>query len=357
MASRSRTWTRTSVRSATSSRSATVTSRTSTSIHWTTSTARVAPRSASPSTSRPPGRTACTSTSATAAPSARRPSSRPPRRRRTSMDRRRSSTRSTAMTETGTGQDLVAVDLAIGGMTCASCAARIERRLNKLDGVSASVNYATERAKVKAPAGVDIETLVAQVEAAGYTARDARAKPAAATPSPLADAADDSAAEVRRLRDRVIVSAILSAPVIVLAMVPALQFDYWQWLSLTLAAAVVTWGAWPFHRAAWANLRHATATMDTLISLGVLAAFGWSLYALFLGDAGVPGMTHGFTFRAERGEGASMLYLEVGAKDVAVLRSGTEERIPIDQLVVGDLFVVRPGEKVATDGVVTEGTS
>ena len=170
-------------------------------------------------------------------------------------------------------------------------------------------------------------------------------------------------------------------------MIPALQFEYWQWLSLTLAAPVVTWGAWPFHRAAWANLRHATSTMDTLISLGVLAAFGWSLYALFLGDAGVPGMTHGFTFRAERGMGDSALYLEVaagvttfilagryaearakrrsgaalqallelGAKDVAVLRDGAEQRIPIDQLAVGDTFVVRPGEKVATDGVVVDG--
>ena len=281
--------------------------------------------------------------------------------------------------------ELVPFDLAIGGMTCASCAARIERRLNKLDGVTATVNYATERASVHAPVDVPVDDLIAQVEAAGYTARDAR--PAGrdhdgATP-------DEGVDEARRLRDRLITSAVLTAPVVLLAMIPALQFEYWQWLSLTLAAPVVTWGAWPFHRAAWANLRHATATMDTLISLGVLAAFGWSLYALFLGDAGVPGMTHGFTFRAERGEGASMLYLEVaagvttfilagryfearakrrsgaalrallelGAKDVAVLRDGTEVRIPIDQLVVGDLFLVRPGEKVATDGVVTEGTS
>ena len=182
---------------------------------------------------------------------------------------------------------------------------------------------------------------------------------------------------------------MLSVPVIVLAMVPALQFDYWQWLSLTLAAPVVTWGAWPFHRAAWLNLRHATATMDTLISIGVLAAFGWSLYALFLGDAGEPGMTHGFTWTADRDMGASMIYLEVaagvttfilagryfearakrrsgaalaallelGAKDVAVLRDGAEQRIPIDQLAVGDRFVVRPGEKVATDGVVEDGSS
>ncbi|HEU4840843.1 MAG TPA: cation transporter, partial [Ilumatobacteraceae bacterium] len=275
------------------------------------------------------------------------------------------------------------IDLQIGGMTCASCAARIERRLNKLDGVTATVNYATEHARVDAPDGVGVDVLIAQVEAAGYTARDARPTVADADPTP---AAPD---EVRALRDRLTVSALLAVPVIVLAMVPALQFEYWQWLSLTLAAPVVTWGAWPFHRAAWANLRHGTATMDTLISLGVLAAFGWSLYALFIGDAGVPGMTHGFTFRAERGMGSSMLYLEVaagvttfilagryfearakrrsgaalrallelGAKDVAVVRGASEERIPIDQLGVGDEFVVRPGEQVATDGVVVDGSS
>ena len=195
--------------------------------------------------------------------------------------------------------------------------------------------------------------------------------------------------ETRTLRTRLITSIVLSVPVIVLAMVQAWQFDYWQWLSLTLAAPVVTWGAWPFHRAAWLNLRHATATMDTLISIGVLAAFGWSLYALFLGDAGEPGMTHGFTWTADRDMGSSLIYLEVaagvttfilagryfearakrrsgaalrallelGAKDVAVLRDGVEQRIPIDQLAVGDRFVVRPGEKVATDGVVEEGSS
>jgi Cu+-exporting ATPase len=282
--------------------------------------------------------------------------------------------------------DLAPVNLAIGGMTCASCAARIERRLNKLEGVTATVNYATERATVRVPADVTVDQLVAEVEAAGYTARDARPATPISAPAP---AAHDRDGETRRLRDRLVVSAILSAPVVVLAMIPALQFEYWQWMSLTLAAPVATWGAWPFHRAAWANLRHATATMDTLISLGVVAAFGWSLYALFLGDAGVPGMTHEFTFRAERGMGSSMLYLEVaagvttfilagrflearakrrsaaalqallelGVKDVAVLREGAEQRVPIDRLAVGDLFVVRPGEKVATDGVVTDGTS
>ncbi len=238
---------------------------------------------------------------------------------------------------------------------------------------------------VHAPADVTVDALIAAVEAVGYTARDARpARGAARVPD--SSASDD---DTRQLRQRLVISALLSAPVIMLAMVPALQFDNWQWLSLTLAAPVVTWGAWPFHRAAWTNLRHAAATMDTLVSLGILAAFGWSLYALFFGDAGVTGFTHGFTFRAERGMGSSMLYLEVasgvttfllagryfearakrrsgaalqallelGAKDVAVLRGGAEQRIPIDQLAVGDLFVVRPGEKIAADGVVTDGTS
>ena len=281
------------------------------------------------------------------------------------------------------------VDLVIGGMTCASCAAHIERNLNQLDGVTATVNYATERAKVLAPEGVTVADLVAEVEATGYTARDTKPPASDASSAGVGVTDDRDDVELQSLRQRVIVSSLLAAPVIVLAMVPAFQFENWQWLSLTLAAPVATWGAWPFHRAAWANLRRATATMDTLISLGVLAAFGWSLYALFLGDAGVPGMTHGFTFRAERGMGSSMLYLEVaagvtafvlagryaevrakrrsgaalhallelGAKDVAVLRDGHEARVPIEQLEVGEQFVVRPGEKVATDGVVTEGTS
>ena len=261
---------------------------------------------------------------------------------------------------------------------------RIERRLNKLDGVTATVNFATEQARVHAPAGVPVAELVAAVEAAGY-----RAHPPAADAPHHEQASGHGHGDDDTLRQRLVVSAVLSAPVVALAMVPALQFEYWQWLSLTLAAPVVMWGAWPFHKAAWASLRHATASMDTLISIGVLAAFGWSLYALFLGDAGVPGMTHGFTVRAERGEGASMLYLEVaagvttfilagrflearakrrsgaalralfelGAKDVAVRRDGSEVRIPVEQLVTGDEFVVRPGEQVATDGVVIEGTS
>ena len=282
--------------------------------------------------------------------------------------------------------ELAEVDLVIEGMTCTSCAARIEKRLNKLDGVTATVNYATEQAKIRAPDSVSTDDLITQVKSAGYTARPAR------TTGPPSDddaSSSDKVDETLPLRNRLITSAVLAVPVILLAMVPALQFDYWQWLSLTLAAPVVTWGAWPFHRAAWLNLRHATATMDTLISVGVLAAFGWSLYALFLGDAGEPGMRHGFMWTADRDMGSSLIYLEVaagvttfilagryfearakrrsgaaltallelGAKDVAVLRDGGEQRIAVGELAVGDRFVVRPGEKVATDGVVDDGTS
>ena len=278
------------------------------------------------------------------------------------------------------------VDLVIGGMTCASCAMRIEKRLNKLDGVLATVNYATEQARVAVPEGIDAGQLIAQVESAGYTARLPQRPGAAASDAAAGEGEPD---ETSALRTRLRASVALTVPVIVLAMIPALQFDAWQWLSLTLAAPVVTWGAWPFHRAAWMNFRHATATMDTLISVGVLAAFGWSLYALFWGTAGEIGMTHGFSWTADRGAGSSQIYLEVaagvtvfilagryfearakrrsgaalrallelGAKDVAVLRDGAEVRIPIDELAVGDRFVVRPGEKVATDGSVVEGTS
>jgi P-type Cu+ transporter len=281
----------------------------------------------------------------------------------------------------------VTVELAIGGMTCASCANRIERKLNKLDGVTATVNYATEKARVEAPGGVDPAVLVAQVEAAGYTAELPR--PAA---TPENEAPEDDA--TRPLRNRLITSAVLAAPVIAFSMIPALQFTFWQWISLALAGPVVTWAAWPFHRAAWTNLRHGAATMDTLISMGVLAAFAWSLYALLFGTAGMPGMTHAFELTISPSDGAGNIYLEVaagvttfilagryfearakrragaalrallelGAKDVAVVHSdtrggGTEVRIPIEQLTVGDRFVVRPGEKVATDGVVDEGTS
>jgi len=270
------------------------------------------------------------------------------------------------------------IELVLGGMTCASCANRIERKLNKLDGVQASVNYATEKARVRAPADLDPAVLVAQVEAAGYTAT----LPASPEPDVVAD-------PIRTLRDRLVVSALLTVPVIALAMVPALQFRYWQWISLTLAAPVAVWGAWPFHRAAWKNLRHGATTMDTLVSMGVLAAFGWSVWALLFGTAGEPGIVHPFTFAITRGDAAGQIYLEVaagvttfllagryfearskrqagaalrallelGAKDVALVRDGREVRVPIGQLAVGDRFVVRPGEKIATDGVVEEGHS
>jgi len=273
------------------------------------------------------------------------------------------------------------VELPITGMTCASCANRIERKLNKLDGVSASVNYATEKASVEFDAGtVAPEQLVAAVEAAGYQAELPSAEPAA----------PEETDETAPLRIRLILSTALMLPVLLLSMIPPLQFDYWQWLALNLAAPVVLWGAWPFHRAAWANLRHGTATMDTLLSVGVLAALGWSLYALFLGDAGMTGMTMGFDLIPEAGGGADDIYLEVGAavtvfilagryfearakrragaaltallelgaKDVAILDAdGGERRVPVEQLAAGDRFVVRPGEKVATDGVVEEGHS
>lgn len=268
------------------------------------------------------------------------------------------------------------IELEIGGMTCASCAMRIEKKLNKLDGVEASVNYATEKAHVTAPSGTDARTLIAEVEKAGYTATVPQPK----VPEPKID-------ELTVLRHRMIGSIVLSVPVILLAMIPALQFDYWQWASLTLAAPVVVWAAWPFHRAAWTNLRHGAATMDTLVSVGTLAAFGWSLYVLFLGTAGMTGMRHGYTFGA--GDGSGSLYLEVasgvtmfvligryaekrskrqagaalrallelGAKEVAVLRGGAETRIPVDALAVDDRFVVRPGETIATDGVIEDGAS
>jgi len=274
------------------------------------------------------------------------------------------------------------LELPITGMTCASCANRIERKLNKLDGVAATVNYATEKAAVDFDAAaVDPAQLVAAVEAAGYEA----ALPAAEEPAER-EAPDPTAS----LRRRLILSALLALPVLALSMIPALQFDYWQWLVLQLATPVVLWGAWPFHRAAWANLRHATATMDTLISVGTLSAWLWSLYALFIGDAGVTGMKMSFDLIPEVGSGANEIYLEVaaavtvfvlagryfearakrragaaltallelGAKDVAILvPDGSERRVPLEQLSVGQRFVVRPGEKVATDGVVEEGIS
>ncbi|QMW68582.1 copper-translocating P-type ATPase [Mumia sp. ZJ1417] len=271
-------------------------------------------------------------------------------------------------------------------MTCASCAARVEKKLNKLDGVEASVNFATERAYVSAPAFVDVADLIATVEKTGYTAEPVRAVATAETDGGTDKPVDDP--ELTSLRQRLIISALLSAPVLVLSMIPAWQFDNWQWLTLTLASPVAVWGAWPFHRAAWINARHGAATMDTLISLGVTAAYAWSVYALFWGDAGMTGMRMEISWFAE-GSGPDEIYLEVasvvtvflllgrylehrakrdsgaalrallslGAKEVTVLRDGREVAVPIGDLAIGDTFVVRPGEKVATDGEVVSGSA
>ncbi|KRC65306.1 carbonate dehydratase [Aeromicrobium sp. Root236] len=284
-----------------------------------------------------------------------------------------------ALTDQGPTADRI--DLTIGGMTCASCAMRIEKRLNKLDGVTASVNYATEKARVDASGPIDPALLIAEVEKAGYTAQLPQ--------PPQADEPEVDDDPSRPLLTRLLVSIVLTVPVIAMAMIPALQFTSWQWLSLTLAAPVVVWGALPFHVAAWTNLRHGAATMDTLISVGTLAAFGWSIYALFWGTAGEPGMKHPFELTISRMDGSGNIYFEaaagvttfilagryfearskrragsalrallaLGAKEVSVVRDGVEVRIPTDDLHVGDLFVVRPGEKIATDGVIEDGTS
>ena len=303
-----------------------------------------------------------------------------------------------ADTHTGahTGSPAAEVELVIGGMTCASCAARIEKKLNRMDGVEATVNYATEKAKVSYRGeDVAVQDLIATVEATGYTAQE----PAPRHPEPDdrdaedtedAGAAEDAEdAELRPLRQRLTTAVILSVPVIAMAMIPALQFDNWQWLSLTLAAPVVTYAGWPFHRAAWVNARHGAATMDTLISVGTSAAFLWSLWALFFGTAGMTGMTHPFELTIARTDGAGNIYLEaaagvtafilagryfevrskrkagaalrtlleLGAKHVTVLRDGREVTVPTSRLRVGDTFLVRPGEKIATDGTVVEGSS
>ncbi|MER7481205.1 heavy metal translocating P-type ATPase [Streptomyces sp. NPDC126510] len=274
------------------------------------------------------------------------------------------------------------VELAIGGMTCASCAARIEKKLNRMDGVTATVNYATEKAKVSYTGEISVGDLIATVEATGYTAQEP-SPPVEQDPGVEAD-------DLRPLRERLITAVVLAVPVVAMAMIPALQFEYWQWLSLTLAAPVVTYAAWPFHKAAFTNARHGAATMDTLISVGTSAAFLWSLWALFLGTAGTPGMTHPFELTIERTDGAGNIYLEaaagvtafilagryfearakrkagaalralleLGAKDVTVLRDGGRETtLPVAELKAGDRFLVRPGEKIATDGTVEEGSS
>ncbi|MGW7202435.1 heavy metal translocating P-type ATPase [Streptomyces sp. NPDC054837] len=284
------------------------------------------------------------------------------------------------MTTTATGAP-AEVELAIGGMTCASCAARIEKKLNRMAGVTATVNYATEKAKVSYGGEVSVRDLIATVEKTGYTAQE---------PVPEEPSDEPVDHELRSLRERLVTAALLALPVVAMAMIPALQFEYWQWLSLTLAAPVVTYAAWPFHKAAFTNARHSAATMDTLISVGTLAAFGWSLWALFLGTAGTPGMTHPFELTIARGDGAGNIYLEaaagvtafilagryfearskrkagaalralleLGAKDVTVLRAdGSEHTVAVGELTVGTRFVVRPGEKIATDGTVVEGSS
>ncbi|HEX5253503.1 MAG TPA: heavy metal translocating P-type ATPase [Mycobacterium sp.] len=279
------------------------------------------------------------------------------------------------------------IELEITGMTCASCAARIERKLNKLDGVAATVNYATEKAAVTAPAGYDARILIGEIEKAGY---------AAAVPPRVPERGQDQAAsatpddpELTSLRRRLVTAIVLAGPVIAMAMLPVLQFPRWHWVSLVLTTPVVVWCGRPFHAAAWTNLKHGVATMDTLVSLGTLAAFLWSLYALFLGTAGQPGMQHDFELtvgrdgapchvyfevaagvtlfvlagryferRSKRTAGAALrTLLTLGAKDVAVLRDGAETRVPIERLAVGDQFVVRPGERIATDGIVVAGSS
>jgi len=275
------------------------------------------------------------------------------------------------------------VDLLVEGMTCTSCAARIEKKLNRMPGVEATVNYATEKASIFVPTGTSVDDAIKTIEATGYSAQ--------LPPQPSHESVPPSVAdpELSALRQRLLVSAALALPVVVLSMIPVLQFTNWQWLALALAAPVALWGAWPFHRAAWVNARHGAATMDTLVSVGVLAALGWSLYALFFGLAGMPGMTMSFTFSASPGSGANEIYLEVasavtvfilagryaearakrnsgaalqallelGAKETTLLKDGVERRISTALLAVGDEFVVRPGEKVATDGVVVDGAS
>ncbi|MDQ3729194.1 MAG: heavy metal translocating P-type ATPase [Actinomycetota bacterium] len=281
------------------------------------------------------------------------------------------------------------LDLAVQGMTCASCAGRIERRLNELDGVDATVNFATEKASVTYDSeAVETQDLLGAVEAAGYKAR----LPSEGKPGRLHGSAadDDGESELRGLRTRLIAAAALSVPILLVAMIPPLQFDYWQWLSLQLATPVVLWAGWPFHRAAWQNLKHGAATMDTLISVGTFAAWGWSVIALFFLGAGEPEMRMTFQLIPEQGAGTEEVYfevaavvttfilagryfearakrragaalealLELGAKEVSVLDDdGSERLIPVDELEAGQLFVVRPGEKIATDGVVVEGRS
>jgi Cu+-exporting ATPase len=304
---------------------------------------------------------------------------------------------------TGSVQDPQTVDLAVIGMTCASCANRIERKLNKMDGVTASVNYATETARVQFAPTITIDDLLKTVHDIGYEALPP--EPPKVEQELLDESsgvADDRSAaelasdrEVEDLRRRFWISLALATPVVLVSMIPPLQFMYWQWFCLVLATPVVFWGAWPFHKAAWKSLRHGTTTMDTLISMGSLAAYLWSVWALFFGGAGLPGysMTESlvpsffggaqttsnmpaiylevaaavpvfilagrwFEARAKKRSGAALRALmHLGAKDISILREGVEVRVPVSQLKVGDRFVVRPGERIATDGFVVEGSS
>ena len=265
--------------------------------------------------------------------------------------------------------------LDVQGMTCASCAARIEKKLNRMDGVSATVNYATERATVQIGPGTTPKDLITTIQQTGYGA------------NLCADAVPDVDHDIRSLRSRFLLSAVLSLPVITMAMVPALQFPWWQWISFALTLPVVGWCAWPFHRAALLNLRHGNATMDTLISIGTLAAAGWSAFALGFGAAGEIGFTHPFEFRLIRHAATTNIYLEAAVgittflllgrylearakrrsgaalrallaltpTEVAVLRDGTERVIAASALRVGDQFIVHPGERIATDGRVISG--
>jgi P-type Cu+ transporter len=272
-------------------------------------------------------------------------------------------------------------DLLVGGMTCAACVARVEKKLNRIDGVRATVNLATGLARIAHPPEVSADELISTVERAGYTAQ--------LPPPPAEETSDDDDEDERAEgRERLLITAVPAIPVLVLSMVPALQFDYWQWLCFTLAGPVVVWSSEPFHARALRGLRHATATMDTLVSLGVIASYLWSVYALYFGGAGDPDMRMPFSWlpsadggtahvyleaavgvplfvltgryleaRARRGTGSALRALaELGAKDVELKGSGSR-RIPVPELRTGQEFMVRPGEKIATDGVVTEGSS
>lgn len=278
---------------------------------------------------------------------------------------------------------MAVIDLDITGMTCASCANRIEKKLNKQEGVTATVNYATEKAHIETGEGAaaDADSYIAIVEKLGY---------GGSVPKPEKPAGDDPAAkELRGLKRRLVVAIALATPVILLAMIPLLQFDYWQWISFALATPVILWAGWPFHKATWVNLKHGAATMDTLITVGTSAAYLWSLYALFFGHAGDPGMRHGWSILNHAGDPMGDIYFEVaagvvtfvlagryfekrskqragdairaltdmGAKQVTVLRDGGETLLPIEQLQIGDHFLARPGEKIATDGRILDGTS